>query len=428
MGVCQNRIVTESKAIAVFEDRDGILLFGSEDALETLDQQTQNDGIVSLRLPAHSLSRAGQVLTTAAQVQAESGRWLKLTSESAGLVRAMGPSLAKADGLMTGVVRSSNGQILKHLKFENAALLTPAAPAALGVLATQMALDAALEEITAYLVTIDAKLDRLLRERKTEALAALGGVTMAIDEAHAIYKATGTVSTTTWSKVQGTATALATMQASGISHLSALADGIKEAVADAQQLALATSNAKEDAPFWLGVMARTVVLEDKLYVLELARVADDDPDEVEAHRQGIAIARTERMGRIGASLGAIGDELHNLEALPAHRKVTNPFKMGRVVENVNHVNRDVTSFAAAVGLDGVDPKALADTPWSVAVRTMVGDGAKLAVGTGAEAVNVVKGLGQRVEDARDDATLRRAARIQDERRVRQLEDGSSREV
>ena len=88
----------------------GILLFGAEDALAVLDSETT---LVSRKLPTRSLSRAGQVLSTAGELQAQSGRWLKLTKESVALVRKMGPSKAKADKLVTGVVRTGKGRILQ---------------------------------------------------------------------------------------------------------------------------------------------------------------------------------------------------------------------------------------------------------------------------------------------------------------------------
>lgn len=156
-GGWQNRRMSHTTDIVLFEDGDGILVFGDEQSLSLFDSEP---GAVARSLSPQALSKVGHALTTAGEAQAQSGRWLKLTSESKALVDRLGPSVAKSDGLMTGVVRGDKGRIVKHLKFENAALFTPAAPAMLGAIATQMALDSALEEITTYLATMDAKLDR----------------------------------------------------------------------------------------------------------------------------------------------------------------------------------------------------------------------------------------------------------------------------
>lgn len=364
------------------------------------------------------------MLSTAGELQTQSGRWLKLTKESAALVRSLGPSKAKADKLMTGVVRTGKGRIFKHLKFEKAGLLTPAAPIALGAMATQMALDAAMEEITTYLVTIDAKLDRLLKQRKTETLGSLGGVALAIDEAHAIYAQTGTVSSTTWSKIQANSTALATMQAEAIAQLASLAKDINEAGHDPDRLAVATSNAKSDVPFWLGILGHAMVLENKQYILELARVADAEMDQLEAHRQGIAVARGERMRRIRGSLIAIEEELHAVAGLPNLKKVTNPFRVSHIVDDTNHVNREVAAFAASVELEGVDPDELLKTPWGEAVRVLVGDGAHWAAATSANVVEKVRVIGQQIEESRDEAILEKAAKVHEKREARRRGENS----
>lgn len=416
--------MSETNEIAVFEDGDGILLFGDESQLAILDGQPD---VVSRALSPQTLSKAGQALTTLGEAQAQSGRWLKMTQESAALVRKLGPSHAKADGLMTGVVRADKGRIFKHLKFENVALVTPAAPMMLGAIATQLALDAALDEITTCLERMDVKLDRLLKQHKSETLGVLGGVTLAIDEAHAIYSVTGVVSDTTWSKVQSNSTALATMQAEAIAQLSALAEEIHEAGDDPDDLDDATKAARDDGKFWLGVLGRTMVLENKQYILELAHVAEENADQLDAHRQGIAVARDERLKRIGASLVTIDLALRRVAALPNLRRVTNPFKVGRTVSQVNQATRDIGEFAAAVELQGLGSGELANTPWSAAVRQLIDDGAEMASSTGSRFADQVRSLSQQLGDARDDATLRKAAKVQEKRKAKQLEsdnDGS----
>ncbi len=97
----------------------------------------------------------------------------------------------------------------------------------LGTLATSMAIQAAIKEITEYLESMDKKLDRLLMERRVEALAELGGISTAIDEAMTIYEQLGSVSSTTWSKVQANATDLHVVQALALEKLRTLADEVE---------------------------------------------------------------------------------------------------------------------------------------------------------------------------------------------------------
>lgn len=156
------------ETVAVFEAEDGVLLLGSETALELFDTGLD---VVSKPLSTKHLARAvGYTGTAGGKLIAESGRWVKLTSESAAIAKA---SVGGAEKLTSGVFRKNNGEIFKHVRFENVSkvgALTPAAPAVLGAMATQYAIESALDGIAAYLEEIDRKLDQLLKQHKTKTL------------------------------------------------------------------------------------------------------------------------------------------------------------------------------------------------------------------------------------------------------------------
>lgn len=279
--------MSDAAEVILFEDGDGILVFGSETALAEVESATQAPTRV---IEPARLSGLGNVISGIGQWHEASGRWMKLTPESAKLKDAVG-SLRSNDGFALGMVRGDKGRILKHLRFEHATLLTPAAPAALGAIATQMALEVALDEIQHYLEVTDAKLDRLLKQRKLESLGMLGGVTFAIEEAESIHEQTGVVSAITWSKIQANALELQSMQAESVFQLNALAELVIQAGDDPDKVDDALGDVQQDAPFWLGVLARTMALQDRQYRLELQRVADTTPDQLGSHREGIRIAR-----------------------------------------------------------------------------------------------------------------------------------------
>lgn len=399
--------MSDEATMAVIRTDDGVLLLGSENVLAAFDNQP---GLSPRKMTSTTLARAGRALGAAEQIQANSGRWVKLTSESAAFLKKAGVSDVTA-----GVVRAKNGQILKHLKFEHAALLTPAAPAALAAMATQASLEAALAEIKEYLAVIDAKLDRLLKQRKIETLGQLGGVTLALDEADSIYTATGVVSSVTWSKVQGNSLALQTMQAEAIAQLHALADDVKERAGDTDQSAKALELARNDAPFWLGVLARTLALQDRQYVLELARVADDEPTQLEAHRQGIRVARADRTTRIIQSLDAISASVRKSAELTNFARVANPFSSQAVTNHSNGVNQSVKEFAehADLQLAGVDQ--LDQTRWGRAAKALVGDAALRVSSTSADVAGRAKALGTQIQDRRDEVLLAKAEKVKDKR-------------
>ncbi|UOQ88044.1 hypothetical protein MUN74_12150 [Agromyces endophyticus] len=402
--------MSDEATMAVIKTDDGVLFLGSEKALSVFDSQSQ---LVARKMTSTTLARAGRALGAVDQIQANSGRWVKLTSESAAFLKKSGVS-----EVTSGVVRAKNGQILKHLKFEHAALLTPAAPAALAAMATQASLEAALAEIKEYLAAIDAKLDRLLKQRKIETLGQLGGVTLAIDEADSIYRETGVVSSVTWSKVQGNSLALQTMQAEAIAQLNALAEDVSERVGDTDASAKALEVAQNDAPFWLGVLARTLALQDRQYVLELARVADDEPSQLETHRQGIKVARADRTTRIIQSLEAIGSSVRKSAELTNFARVANPFSSQAVTNHANRLGQSVKDFAehADLQLAGIDQ--LDQTRWGHAAKALLGDAASRVGSTSADVANRAKALGDQIQERRDDALLAKAEKVKDKRGVK----------
>lgn len=86
---------------------------------------------------------------------------------------------------------------------------------------------------------MDAKLDRLLKQRKVEVAAGRGGIVFAIEEAEVIEQETGHVSDITWSKVQGNSRDLQTIQAECVGQINALADELKACGNDVDKTATA---------------------------------------------------------------------------------------------------------------------------------------------------------------------------------------------
>ncbi|GAA1151553.1 hypothetical protein [Nesterenkonia lutea] len=399
-----------AETIAILENDDGFLLLGPDEFLSFYDE---NSELNARRLKKQTLAGLGKALGASSGLQPTSGRWVKLTKESAEFAEKAGVVNPSA-----GVVRRSNGQILKHLKFEQAALLTPAAPAVLSALATQAALEVALDEIGEYLATMDAKLDQLLKQRKVEVLGQLGGVTLAIDEARILYAEVGTVSGIAWSKVQANSLALQTIQAEAVAQLDSLAESVKKQVGNTDKSAQALDSARDDAPFWLGVLARSIALQDRQYVIELARVAEDEPFHLEAHRQGIRMARADRTHKISRSLEAITASVRDSGELSNLDRVANPFSAQRVDRGANSVNQSVTHFAEHVDLELIEVNLLESVSWGIAARGLLGDAGSRAESARVNVANAARGLGSRLRDRREESLLAKANKIQEERQAR----------
>ncbi|TPW77710.1 hypothetical protein [Schumannella soli] len=394
-------------------------MLGSTDIVAEIEARLK---LAPKRLSPRALGRAGQALGIAATVQESSGRWVKLTKESAQLLKDLGIS-----NPTSGVARGDGGRILKHLVFEPTTLLSPTVLTSLAAVATQASLEASLDEIKEYLEEIDQKLDQLLQQRKIQALGQLGGVTLAIQEADAIHAATGTVSAVTWSKVQANSLALQTMQAESIAQLHAIADRVQSVAGDTDESARMLEKVEDDVTFWLGVLARTLALQDRQYVLELARVADSAGEDLESHRQGITIARTERGERIARSLGAINGSVRAGSDLSNFARVANPFSSRTVTQRANAVNRSVEDFAEHSGLELVAVEAIREMRWGGAVKALVGDAVTQVGSAGAEVADRAKTFGGAIQERSDDTILALAERVSARREAAEP-SGSSDEV
>jgi hypothetical protein len=111
-------------------------------------------------------------------------------------------------------------------------------------------------------------------------LADMIGAGFVIEEAMTVREQVGRVTEVTWSKVQATSMTIARTQAYALRQLDALVEKMehKTKIGD---LAKASKDAEFTVREWLAVLARCIQLLDAIAVLELDRVLDASPDEVD---------------------------------------------------------------------------------------------------------------------------------------------------
>lgn len=163
--------------------------------------------------------------------QKESGRWLKLDAESAAYLKRMGikPGDIRAGVIRTkdvrrGIAPRNGGSLLKHLHFEKAGLLTPAAPMVLASMMQQAAVEKQMEQMQDYLERIDAKLDEVLRFQKDSLAGDIDGVAEILAEASLVFEGTAEVTDTQWATISHLTADLAKLQGQVLRHLRAVAE------------------------------------------------------------------------------------------------------------------------------------------------------------------------------------------------------------
>lgn len=333
-----------SQDITVLGDDKGLLILGDENKIQALLDER---GLTSRQVTSKALAAAGTAMQTASNISLESGRWVKLTEESADLLK----KYAKPDSLQKGVAQKSNGEIVKWLEFQSPSdLLNPAAASGVAGIMTQIALEQAVKEITDYLETMDSKIDDLLQDQKDRTIADLIGAVLEVDEAMAIRDSTGKLDATAWSKVAPCATTTNTALGYALTKLENVADKLN-AAASFDQLEDAVFTARQDVPAWLSIIARSVQTRDKISVVELESVFAEDPESIEGRRVGIIEARKHRLENVQKATDALQASLETSAAQIRDEKLLHPFKVDKSIGSLAQLMKDVSEFSASLELE-----------------------------------------------------------------------------
>lgn len=408
---------TTGEEIQLISDGDGLAVIGEPAAVELF---LASEGLRSteLGLPrlANVLGTGGAAAQAGSEIAANSGRWVKLTKESAQLVKKHGLRENAKTGLSTGVVKGKKGQVKAFVEFAKgpgAALTNPALLAGAAGIMAQLAMQQAMDEITDYLAVIDEKLDDVRRAQTNQVLARMDGVDLAVREAMSVRGSVGRVSDVTWSKVQATSTTVFDTQAYALRELDGLAEKLerKTKVGD---LAKATGEAESEVQKWLAVLARCFQLHDAIALLELDRVLDASPDDPDRHRLGLKAARQDRLELISTRTERLLDRMDAAAGTANTKVLLHPAKAPAVVQASNQVSDAVIDFHDRLGIER-DRQALEPRRWADAATEV----RHKAIGTGAEGVDAAKRFGNETADRARLVTGRIAERARRLRRDEQ---------
>ena len=342
--------------VELVSDGESLAVIGKQSDVERFFLSSGLDRATSRTLTAHKLWAAADTASSAGQTAsdfaANSGRWVKLTKESADAVREFGLMPTDTQGVSHAVI-GERGRIKKWLQIAEApsAMLTgPFALAALSTMMQQRAMQQQMDEIVDYLEQISEKVDDILRGQKDAVLADMIGVDLIIEDALTVRDEVGHVSAVTWSKVQATSQTIARTQAYAIRELDAIAEKL-HTKSDASEIAKATAEAETKVREWLAVLARTLQLQDGISVLELDRVLSASPEDLDSHRLGLAKARENRLERIGRSTAALLAQMDESVRKANAKVLFNPFDSPAAVRSSNQVAADVHNIRVRIGIE-----------------------------------------------------------------------------
>ncbi|WP_182113144.1 hypothetical protein [Actinotalea sp. JY-7876] len=344
--------------VELISDGAGLAVVGESSAVERF---LTSQGLAASRdLVPQALRRsagtAGATLQAGGAIAAESGRWLKMTEASARKVKELGGLMPTDMKGISHAIIGPRGDIKSWIQISGApgqavaTFTNPAALASIGTFMAQQQMQQSIDEIKEYLAQIDEKVDDILRAQKDAVVADMVGVDLMVEEAMTVRDQVGRVSEVTWSKVQAGAATIARTQAYALRQLDALAEKL-ERKTDMGDLIKATNEAEAKVHEWLAMVARCFQLQESLGVLELDRVQDGSPEELDRHRLGLGAARQNRIDVIARTTARLIDRMNDAARWANGKVLLNPFESPAVVRSGNRVVTAVVDFQAVVGIE-----------------------------------------------------------------------------
>ncbi|PWF26527.1 hypothetical protein [Ancrocorticia populi] len=343
--------------IQIINDGDGLTLIGSE---TDIDEFLHSEGLSDVPSSTLNLQRLTPFMSTGAtaaqagtHLAENSGRWVRLTAESAEAIKKYNLISTDTPGVFHAMA-GQRGSIAKWLQIDKAPglLMAPTVLPALSAMMQQQALEQQMKNIERYLETIDEKVDDILRSQKDAVFSEMIGASLVIAEALVVRDRVGGVSDVTWSKVQSSSLTIAKTQAYALRQLDALAGKLKKKK-DLSDISRVTKRVEPEVREWLAVLAKCIQLADAVAVLELDRILESTPEQLEKHREGLLASRDGRLEAISKTTAhLIASIEENIKRANA-RVLLNPFDSPTTVRASNRVGAGIVSFETQLGIESI---------------------------------------------------------------------------
>lgn len=357
--------------VELVSDGEGLAVFGRVSAVE---QFMASMGILAesrdLRLAkwAPTLRATSEIAVQAADSAMESGRWVKLTAESADKMKRFG-LIGTDSPRVSHAVAGQRGDIKAWLQVEDGAGVVASNPALLssaaGVMA-QLARQQEINELKAYLARIDAKIDDVLRGQINAELKRLGGTRDDLEQPWSVLETTGRIDDDTWSRVQGRTQSVSDTLEWALLELGSVADKL-ENLTDPGEAKLVATDAVAKVQTLAAVVAHCFELQDSIDEIQIERARSLPPEEIDRLRQGLDLARDTRRERTCERIASALDRMSVVIGAVDSRQLLYPATPGIV--------RDAIEKVWAIGADFLEILAVPYSPatpsltrWLDAVR------------------------------------------------------------
>ena len=360
-------------AIELICDGEGLAVLGDPTAVKRF---LDSEGLWAQSQEFH-LERLGPALETGSNIAelvsdiyANTGRYVRLTKESAEDVRRFGLMPTSVRGISHAMI-GEPGSISKWIQVEDgpaSLLMNPAVLSGVAGIMAQIARQQEVRALKEFLVSIDGKLDDLRRGQRDGILAKMDRAVSVIGEAM-IIRERGGDRETAWRKVENEVGTLAEVQANALRRIEALADKVGD-VDDGTGVGFlrkTTNEIESDVGVWLAVLAQCFRLENERTILELDHVLATNPRHWDGHRIGLSEALHEKRDEAVRRTTDLLERLDRAGAVARSNIILHAPAAHSVIDSVNTANGSLEKFHASLGGES-HWKELARIRWKDAIR------------------------------------------------------------
>lgn len=357
-------LICDGEGLAVLGDPTAVNRFLDSEGLRTQSQELRLERL------GPALETGSNIAELVSNIYANTGRYVRLTKESAEDVRRFGLMPTSVRGISHAMI-GEPGSISKWIQVEDgpaSLLMNPAVLSGVAGIMAQIARQQEVRALKEFLVSIDGKLDDLRRGQRDGILAKMDRAVSVIGEAM-IIRERGGDRETVWRKVENEVGTLAEVQANALRRIEALADKVGD-VDDGTGVGFlrkTTNEIESDVGVWLAVLAQCFRLENERTILELDHVLATNPRHWDGHRIGLSEALHEKRDEAVRRTTDLLERLDRAGAVARSNIILHAPAAHSVIDSVNTANGSLEKFHASLGGES-HWKELARIRWKDAIH------------------------------------------------------------
>ena len=357
-------LICDGEGLAVLGDPIAVKRFLDSEGLRAQSQEFHLERL------GPALETGSKIAEFVSDISANTGRYVRLTKESAEDVRRFGLMPTSVRGISHAMI-GEPGSISKWIQIEDgpaSLLMNPAVLSGVAGIMAQIARQQEVKALKELLVSIDGKLDDLRRGQRDRILAKMDRAVFVISEAM-IIRERGGDRETAWRKVENEVGTIAEVQANALRKIEALADKVGD-VDDGtgvRSLKKTTNEIESEVGVWLAVLAQCFRLENERAILELDHVLATNPRHWDGHRIGLNEALHEKRDEAVRRTTDLLERLDRAGAVARSNIILHAPAAHSVIDSVNTANGSLEEFHALLG-DESHWKELARIRWKDAIH------------------------------------------------------------